>query len=173
MKKLVTILVSILFVFAVVGMAKDSGVKVSVNAGYHVESSDLNADGGVVFGGNIGLTLSKGLELTGGVSLSSFEDDTGLYDVTETHFLVGMYYAFGKGKVTPKIGAGLDLGVLDASILWIEDSDSGIGFWAAAGLDFPMGKKSTAGIEARFVTVSLDGGNFGGIQLLAVFAFGL
>jgi opacity protein-like surface antigen len=157
---------------------------VGLEAGYFMPTDDDFNDiygSGSVFGLNAGYGITENIELLIGGNFYSGDAKTAVSNETVEISLItarlGVFYLFDMGKITPKVGAGIAYASVDEDTPFGNFTDSGIGWFAAAGVDMPLGKKLLVGAEILYSDITIEGDfgdqTVGGLTILVLVRMGL
>jgi len=157
---------------------------IGFEAGYFMPTDDDFNDiygSGSVFGLNLGYGITKNIELLVGGNIYSGSGTTAVSNETVEISLItarlGVYYLLDMGKITPKVGAGLAYTSVDEDTPFGNFTDSGIGWFVAAGADMPLGEKILVGAEIQYSDITIEGDfgdqTVGGLSILVLVRMGL
>jgi|GEM_PF-3177398 len=169
MAKTNSIIILIALVLLVIsGIAPaEKNFSVGVEAGYFAPSDEDISDiygGKFVLGANLAYLLSSNFRLQIAGDIYSAEGTTAITEQTVELDMVklrlGGFYVFDLGDVNPRAGAGIAYCSVDESAAFDEFSDSGFGWFIAAGADMKISDSLSAGLEILYSDVNIEG-NFG------------
>jgi len=182
-KKNITIL-TILLILAFTGFSNaDNYFKIGLEGGYSAPTDEtfkeIYGSGEVVFGINAALNLSSQIEAVVAVDFYNADGETILSvepaSIKNTYLRFGGFYHFGKGGIDPKVGAGMEICFVTENSVFGKFSDSGIGWFISAGVDFPFGSKFIGSVEFLYSDITIEGDlgdqSVGGIKALAAIKY--
>ena len=169
--KIKTILVGsiCLAVLLIPATAQAKNLALGIEGGYFAPGNNMFTDvygsGGFYYGVNGAFYLSDSLAIEAGFTMFHADgtilgtgDETSL-NLNTLRF--GLFYNFGMKKLTPKIGAGAVYAMAKEENTFGHSSDSGVGWFAGAGLDFRLTGVFLVGVELLYHDVEIEG-DFGG-----------
>lgn len=170
----------IIFLFA--GFLNAQGkMAVGFNAGIALPMGDF-ADGyDMGFGGNALFVYhaSPNVDVTGSAGYLTWSGKDALDGSTFSSIpvMVGARYLFGKGKFNPYLGAelGMHFSSFDYEFMGVDysSSDSYFGWGAGAGFLYQIGNNMDLDVNARYNSISSEGGASDYVSILIGLLFGL
>jgi opacity protein-like surface antigen len=162
---------------ALMGFGADK-FRAGLEAGYFAPNDEdftsIYGSGGFAFGINCGYCIINNVELYTALDFYSAEGKTTISEQTVnlnlTNLRAGGFYIFCLGDFKPKVGAGLSITFAKEDNPWGGFNDNGLGWYIAAGVEYPLTEKLIAGVEFVYNDVKIAGDfgdeNVGGISAL-------
>jgi opacity protein-like surface antigen len=184
MRKVLSVLFVVLF-FA--GFINAQGkMALGLNAGVALPMGDFGDGYDMGFGGNALFVYhaSPNVDVTGSAGYLTWSGKEADYTFSSIPVLVGARYLFGQGKFHPYVGAELGMHFTTVDIPEIEipgfgtfgggsASDSNFGWGAGAGFLYQIGNNMDLDVNARYNSITGEGGSLDYVSILVGLLFGL
>ena len=157
------------------GVEKMKRVTVLARVDYFSPSEEIFSEvytSGINYGGEITVSLLKGISLSIGASLFSKKGEmTPLGEETTISIMpveLGVLYRFSKTKISPYLGGGVGYYTLSEESYLGEVNANGVGYFGQLGMAIHLGKAFVIDLNAKYnlcnITIGEIENNIGGIR---------